>query len=199
MSATARDFPSTAYSPSTPWSGPPAARRRIPKTVAVLGFLLVFGIAGCSSGSQQNNVASLSGSSSASAAAGGTGQRSDTAQQDALVKFAQCMRAHGVNMPDPQGGAVEALPGSSSSDPAAAQKTEAANTACAKDLPNGGKPTAADNERRAKFAQCMRAHGVNMPDPVNGQGMELNLSAPGAKAAINACSSLVTGGASSGG
>jgi len=120
-----------------------------------------------------------------------------------MIKYAQCMRQHGINMPDPQGnGRIAAIAGVDPKDPAGAQKAQAANTACAKDLPNGGKPTAVDLQKQLKFAQCMRQHGVNEPDPSpngGGQGISLNLNDPATKTALRACDPAMAGGASNGG
>lgn len=174
------------------------------KLVVVAGLAATIGLAGCSSGasSSGNGVASIGGSGSpSSSAAPGSGSgdnaQSDAAEQDALVKYAQCMRQHGVNMPDPKPGnggsrgAIAAAPGVNVNDPAAMQKMDAASTACQKLLPNGGKPTAADIQRQLKFAQCMRAHGVDMPDPNpnggGGQAISINESDPKTKAALSAC------------
>ncbi|HEY4023444.1 MAG TPA: hypothetical protein VGM75_32500 [Pseudonocardiaceae bacterium] len=172
------------------------------KLVVVAGLATAIGLAGCSSApSSSGGVASINGSGATStSAASGSGSGSaqgDAAQQDAMVKFAQCMRAHGVNMPDPTPGgaggrgAVQALPGVKGNDPAAMQKMQAANTACEKLLPNGGKPTAQDIQRQLKFAQCMRAHGVEMADPnpngVGGKAISINESDPKTKAALSAC------------
>ena len=171
------------------------------KLVVVAGLAATIGLTGCSSGgSSPSGVASINGGSSGStttAAGSGSGNaQSDAAEQDAMVKFAQCMRAHGVDMPDPKpganGGRAAAMPGVSANDPAAMQKMQAASTACDKLLPNGGKPTAQDLQRELKFAQCMRAHGVDIPDPnPNGtggqEGVTINGSDPKTKAALTAC------------
>ena len=171
------------------------------KLVVVAGLAAVIGLAGCSSGaSSPNGVASINGggSSTTTAAAGsGSGNaQSDAAEQDAMVKFAQCMRAHGINMPDPKpaagGGGAMAMPGVNVNDPAAMQKMQTASTACDKLLPNGGKPTSQDIQRELKFAQCMRAHGVDVPDPSANSGgrasISINESDPKTQAAIAACS-----------
>jgi hypothetical protein len=59
--------------------------------------------------------------------------------RDRALKFAQCMREHGVNMPDPEfqpGGRVtQQMAGGDPNDP----KFQNAQNACAKDLPKGGK------------------------------------------------------------
>ena len=172
------------------------------KLLVAAGLTAAIGLVGCSSGpSSSGNVASINGggatSTSANPGSGSGNSQSDAAEQDALVKFAQCMRQHGVNMPDPTPGgssgrgAIQALPGGSAKDPAAIQKMQAASTACDKLLPNGGKPTAQDEQRRLKFAQCMRAHGVNMPDPNpnggGGEAISINMNDPKTKTALSAC------------
>jgi hypothetical protein len=177
------------------------------KLVVVVGLTTAIGLAGCSGGPSSSGVASINGSGSTStpsAAGAGSGgnSQSDAAEQDAMVKFAQCMRQHGVDMPDPKpaagggGGAVEAMPGVKANDPAAMQQMQAASTACQKLLPNGGKPTQQDLQRQLKFAQCMRAHGVDIPDPnPNGGGNRMTIDAndPKTKAAFSACMPTGTG------
>jgi hypothetical protein len=135
--------------------------------VAVTAALLLASAIGCSSGSSQNKAGA-----NATSAAG-----SDQQQQ---LKFAQCMRDHGVDMPDPGSGGLTGVapsggaPGtlSVSGDPNAVNLNPSAGNsafqACRHFLPNGGQvqpPSAAQLTQELKFAQCMRAHGVDMPDP----------------------------------
>jgi hypothetical protein len=82
------------------------------------------------------------------------------------LRFAQCMRAHGVsNFPDPNGQGIRITPAIVSS-PA----FRPAQNACKQYLPNGGAPpTTAPGDRAAAlaFARCMRQHGVpDFPDPL---------------------------------
>lgn len=160
------------------------------KLMVVAGLAAAIGVAGCSSGGPPSGVASISGSNSptsTSAAGPGSGNANE---QDAMLKFAACMRKNGVDMPDPKPGQADGMPGVSPNDPAAAQKAAAALSACEKLMPNGGQPTAQDNERALKFAQCLRAHGVNVPDPnANGGGTlpSFDTTDPKAKAALAAC------------
>ena len=88
--------------------------------------------------------------------------------QKAMLAFAQCMRAHGVDMPDPgaNGNVTIGGPGN----PIDQATMQAAQNACQSKLPKGGhQPSAAEQKQfqdaAIKFAQCMRAHGVDMPDP----------------------------------
>ena len=179
---------------SPPWS----------RLAVVVGLAVALGLTGCSASGPSTSVASIGGASSSAAAPGGSGQQPDTAEHDAMVKFAQCMRQHGVNMPDPpSNGAMAALPGvDPQKDPAGAAKAQAANAACEKDLPNGGKPSAQDVQKQLQFAQCMRQHGVDMPDPsANGGGAQLsiNFNDPKTATALKACDPTMAGGVPSGG
>jgi hypothetical protein len=88
------------------------------------------------------------------------------------VKFAQCMREHGVDMPDPKPGEGIRLrvgPGTSR------ETVDAAMEACREfnpqgNGPSGGNPQNTENVR--KFAQCMRDNGVeSFPDPSDQGGV----------------------------
>lgn len=112
-------------------------------------------------------------------------------RQDQLLKFAQCMRQHGVDIPDPVNGRIQITvtpaPGAS---PGAGPQTaddsqfQAAQNACKQYLPNGGnggrQPSQQQLDQATKFAQCMRDHGIPMEDPTvqNGditmQGGDIN-------------------------
>jgi len=97
------------------------------------------------------------------------------------VKFSHCMRAHGVSQfPDPSnpGGfssaAIDAL---NTSSPA----FNSATSTCDSLLPNEGQPTSAEFEQGTingvKVAKCMRAHGIDMPDPqVQGNHLTINMT-----------------------
>ncbi|HZO77423.1 MAG TPA: hypothetical protein VFB39_05215 [Solirubrobacteraceae bacterium] len=89
---------------------------------------------------------------------------------DAGLKFADCMRSHGVsNFPDPShGGGIQIPNGVNPSSPA----FQAAQNACSKLLPGGGPGAGPASETRKltmlKLARCMRAHGVtSFPDPTS--------------------------------
>jgi hypothetical protein len=86
---------------------------------------------------------------------------------NAGVKFAQCMRAHGVSgFPDPgTGGGPQETPVSSAPAFVSAQK------ACGGGPGGPGLPraTEAQKAQAIAFAKCMRAHGVpGWPDPIYG-------------------------------
>jgi hypothetical protein len=90
---------------------------------------------------------------------------------DQGVKFAACMRSHGLtNFPDPSsgGGGIQIKSGSGINPFSPAFKT--AQTACKKLLPGplGGNqhPTAQAIAQTRQIAVCMRQHGVTgFPDP----------------------------------
>jgi hypothetical protein len=101
----------------------------------------------------------------------GTAKGPDAATKKALLQFAQCMRDHGIDMPDPNfsGGRVTMQSKAKNMSP---EKAKAAEQACQK-YQAKIKPPASSAADREKFkqsalanAQCMRDHGLtNFPDP----------------------------------
>jgi hypothetical protein len=148
------------------------------RTALLLGLLLVLGLAaGCGKGrGGDNGVASAGGTPTASAGAGTGNSTPDPAKdQENMLKYAQCMREHGVDMPDPQfegGGISMSIP--QGTDKA---KVEAADKECRHFMPNGGQPMKADpemQEKMRKYAQCMRENGVpEFPDPSEDGGIRI--------------------------
>lgn len=98
--------------------------------------------------------------------------------QKAMLAFAQCMRDHGVDIPDPGSGPVQFT-----GDPTT---MDAAQTAC-QHLLKGQDfkgPSAAEQakmrDQLLKFSACMRAHGINMPDPTfSGNGATVRVGDAG--------------------
>lgn len=95
--------------------------------------------------------------------------------RDSAVKFAQCMREHGVDMPDPKvdanGGMAVTLKGGPKSGNTEAD-LEQAQKACGKFMEDAGAGKPLDAAAQAKLqdamlahARCMREHGIDMPDP----------------------------------
>jgi hypothetical protein len=107
-------------------------------------------------------------SDSAHTSATATATAKQASGRDKAVKFAECIRAHGVaDFPDPN--AKGDFEYGVSVSPAVWKR---ATTAC-KDLqPPGtlsGKRTQKEQSDALKFAQCMRDNGVkDFPDPANG-------------------------------
>ncbi|MGA2012855.1 MAG: hypothetical protein ABSH51_20285 [Solirubrobacteraceae bacterium] len=127
------------------------ARRCVAIAVAVVSGVVV--IAGCGSASSPSSSAS--------------------GRAAAALRFAACMRSHGVaNFPDPDlsGGGIGFSIKSSSGINPASPSFEAAQKTCGKLLPGGapgsGKPSAAIEAQMLAISECMRAHGVSgFPDP----------------------------------
>ncbi|MBG0830333.1 hypothetical protein HS041_21440 [Planomonospora sp. ID67723] len=109
-------------------------------------------------------------------AAGGTAQPTAPASspasssapsdpQEAQLKFAQCMREHGVDMDDPDGSgriSIKSRPGDQAKTEKAMKECQPLMESVIKDR---GPQSPQDRDRMLKFAQCMREHGVDMPDP----------------------------------
>jgi len=154
-----------------------------PRYALMAGFLVgLLGLAAtaCSSGPPGPSVASLHGQSNA---AHGTSVGAPTQQQSDqdIVDYTHCLRAHGVNEPDPHqvthngySGLAFDVPPSSPTDNAA---TEACRHFIAKLL--GAKQAGARQEitrwlpSLVRYAACMRGHDIAMLDP--GPQGELNL------------------------
>jgi hypothetical protein len=136
-------------------------------------------------------LAALAGAVLALGACGGSGKdnnspgsREDQAFDGAL-KFAKCLREHGIDAPDPQrgsdGGIKQRIGGPGGARPNEG-KMQAADKACAKYRAFGGgdapDPAQVAKQRDAfvAYARCMRAKNINMPDPkVSGNGIQMTI------------------------
>jgi hypothetical protein len=184
--------------------------RRTFATCALAGTIAV-GLSACgSSGSSASSSTSASSSSASSRSA-------------ERVKYAECLRSHGVNVPDPSSSG--GFPGGGGGAPGGGGGTsttgggpggyrallstatgQAAEKACAslrgKSFgAGGGNP--ADQAKFAaaavKFAECMRAHNIDIPDPSTSSGGAFSIfkdlrgssetNSPAFKSAMTACSS----------
>ncbi|WP_433351786.1 hypothetical protein ACQP25_02235 [Microtetraspora malaysiensis] len=112
----------------------------------------------------------------ASAGGGASGPESSPSasatldRHEAQLKFAQCMREHGVDMADPDTSGAIRIEMPKGMDKG---KADAAMKECQPLMEQavGDKakaPDPATRDRMVKFAQCMREHGVDMPDPSGG-------------------------------
>jgi hypothetical protein len=97
--------------------------------------------------------------------------------QERARELAQCMRDHGVEVPDPESGPDSPVTVGPGRNGAADEKTKAALEACREFMPNGGELTTPDPqqlEQARAYAQCMRDHGVGtFPDPQPDGGIQL--------------------------
>jgi hypothetical protein len=100
----------------------------------------------------------------------------------AMLAHARCMRKHGVNVPDPKPGGGELFTMDSSTSPETLDKAQKACESLMKGI--GGKASQKELEKdfaaALKFARCMRAHGIDMPDPTReGGGIKMTIGGPG--------------------
>jgi hypothetical protein len=152
-------------------------RRHLVGACAVVPLVLLVAVAGCARSGGGSKVASVSGTASPTASASGAANLS---AKERALKFAQCMRDHGVPMEDPQfdGDKIQVQiggPGGSLDK----SKVDAAQEACKEWAPIGGpggaKPDPQMLENMRKQAQCMRDNGVeNFPDPGTDGGIRID-------------------------
>jgi hypothetical protein len=101
--------------------------------------------------------------------------------REAALKYAQCMRKHGVDMPDPQfnGRGMSIQMGGPDTKRMPKATMDAAQRACQK-IMEKVKPRSMSKEDQTKareaalkMARCMRARGFDFPDPQFGTGGEI--------------------------
>ncbi|GLW64142.1 hypothetical protein Arub01_23860 [Actinomadura rubrobrunea] len=132
--------------------------------VAAVLIMVMAGAAACGGEDGGAQVASAGGSAAAKASASPS---KSLDPDDAMLQFARCMRANGVNVPDPQGGDLKgmrlAVKGVDR------DRLQDAMEKCRPYLMAGGRiPDLKDPKVRdqyTEFAQCMRQQGVDIPDP----------------------------------
>jgi hypothetical protein len=133
--------------------------------ILTVPLLMALALAGCAeTGGDNNGIATAGGNASASPSAGAGEELSDDERR---LKFAECMRENGIDMPDPGegGGGVRIRAGEGTTP----EEVDAAMKACKQYAPNGGEPiklSPEQVEQMRKFAKCMRENGVpEFPDP----------------------------------
>jgi hypothetical protein len=135
---------------------------------------------------------------------GATGPAKNPDPQEQALRFVKCMRAHGVNLPDPgpNGFIRVGGPNGRTRGPVQTPQFKKAQKACAKYAPQGTLSPAKRQElqeRFLEFARCMRENGVpNFPDPKFDQGggfliggPGLNPNSPAVRKAREACEKLL--------
>jgi hypothetical protein len=129
------------------------------------------------------SIGTVAGASTGDAGGDDTGSSGSDDQPDeadvqqATLDFAQCMREHGVDMPDPtfdaEGNGQIMVRAGGPGDEIDPEQMEAANEACqpimeavrgAFDAPDPEELERMKAEA-LEFSQCMREHGVDIPDP----------------------------------
>jgi hypothetical protein len=170
----------------------PNARRVCASAVALA---LAVGVAACGSSS------STSSSNAASSTSSQTYQ--------ARLNLAKCFRAHGINVPDPSASGGPAGGGGEifrSLQNYSQAQVDAARQACQQYISKAFPRLNLTPAQRAqvqqqlvKFAQCMRSHGINIPDPQISSGggfgfrqafRSIDRNSPAFQAANKACASL---------
>jgi len=189
--------------------------------LCIMSAALAVAVSACGS-SSSSSTASSSASAGAGAGAGAGG--SSSATYEARLNYAKCMRAHGVNVPDPSANGGPAAGGGAGGAGFRSLRSSpnftTASTACAKYRSKAfGFANISPAEQAKftaellKFAECMRAHSINVPDPTSsGAGGPFQIfrsipsterDSPAFEAATKACSSVLPrfgrGGAAGGG
>jgi hypothetical protein len=146
--------------------------------IALLAGLLGTLATACSTGPSGRTVASLPGSHSH--AASDSSSSSGSYDQD-IVDYTHCLRAHGVNEPDPTTETHSGHTGLSFAVPPATPANRAALAACNHFIASlvAAKAAGASRELASwlpslvRYASCMRSHDISMLDP--GPQGQLNL------------------------
>jgi hypothetical protein len=134
--------------------------------ILTVPLLLALALAGCAQngGDNDNGIATAGGAKATPSASADAGV--NLSDDERRLKFAECMREQGIDMPDPGDGPGVRIRVGEGTDP---KKVDAAMEACKKYAPNGGEPpklNAEQLEQARKFAKCMRSNGVpDFPDP----------------------------------
>jgi len=178
------------------------SRRALPVALVLAGVMLTGACAKSSDGpevaSLRANPADIPAPAATASTAAAAGDRTDQLRQ-----FAQCMRDKGVDVKDPQpgaglGGVVGMGEGVNPNDPHVIQAFQE----CQSKLPNGGQPPRLNPQQVEifrQFAQCVRDHGVDLPDPTADGGLQPPsgglgaLRSPAFQAALVACRDKLTG------
>ncbi|MFC4121001.1 hypothetical protein [Nonomuraea zeae] len=150
-------------------------KRLLPAAV-ILVLVLSLALAACGGAPAPDDgvVSAATGPASASATASASPSATMDADEAAL-KFAQCMREHGVDMADPKGGRLQLMIPEGTDKKKAEQADKACRPIMESAVRDRATPSQEDFDRMLKFAQCMREHGIDMADPKPGEGLRVQL------------------------
>ncbi|MFG1815821.1 hypothetical protein ACGFIF_18815 [Kribbella sp. NPDC049174] len=125
-------------------------------------------LTGCGSEEPDNQVASGTGAQAQATAP--SSAPASLSRDEMAIKFTQCLREQGLNVPDPEPGKGPMLKFDRNSG-VTQQKVQEAMDACKQYNPQGESgPNPRQEENGRKFAECMRKNGVEkFPDPKPGQ------------------------------
>jgi hypothetical protein len=153
----------------------------MPKPIAAVALLaaLALGLSACGSSSSTTTTSS--------AAASGTSTTASRATYEARLNLAKCLRAHGLNVPDPSpnGGVAGGGGGGGILRTIRSQPNfQSAMNACSRytkqafpRLNLSAAQRAQFQQDAVKFAECMRAHNIDIPDPTTQPGGGFGLKA----------------------
>jgi hypothetical protein len=164
---------------------------------ALAAAITIGSLAACGGGGGSGNgaeVASIDDTSPDATTDGTTGDSvadAPTDPEEAMLAFTECMRDHGVDMPDPEmakpatggakpGNAVIAVEGNPD-DPTFQKANEACEPLMANmrsDLEDDPERLAEMKEQMLAFAQCMRDQGIDMPDPTFDENGRVKMTGP---------------------
>jgi hypothetical protein len=163
--------------------------------LAALGIAGLTVLAACGGGAAgAPRVASVAGDGTTTTTAAASGEADQADAEQAMLDFATCMREHGIDMPDPQfngsGGGVFTAGKEGADNPVDKAKLDEAQQACQSYLdkvkqnapPMDPAKLEEEKQRLLDFAQCMRDHGIDFPDPqisTDGGGMQVEMGGPG--------------------
>jgi hypothetical protein len=142
-------------------------RTVLQRVLAATAVTLLLGLSAACGDSKDADDSALPDAAGASSASPSADDEADLDPEDAMLKFAQCMREHGVDMPDPSPGGGIRVNGEGMSE----DQMEAAQAACQKWMdmaePEGGGDELSEEEKQSflDMAACMRERGYNFPDP----------------------------------
>ncbi|GAB2596436.1 hypothetical protein Aab01nite_71690 [Paractinoplanes abujensis] len=142
--------------------------------VWLAGLMMVLAAAGCAAPDDDGDGVATAQTGAATAAA--SPSAAATFDEDAPLKYAQCMREHGMTwFPDPQPDGRMMIKTPKGLDPT---KFEAAREACQEFAPEGGEGGQPDPElieKARQMAKCMRENGVpEFPDPQADGSLQLD-------------------------
>ncbi|HYN97781.1 MAG TPA: hypothetical protein VES42_28410 [Pilimelia sp.] len=150
--------------------------RRLRVAAVPLAALALFvALAGCAGQDGDAPGIATAGKGGSASATPSAGPSDDLPDEERRLKFAECMRGEGLDVPDPGTGDGPMFRFREGQDRA---KVEKAMEACRQYAPNGGRPPRLDGaqlEQFRKLAKCMRENGIeNFPDPAADGGIRLN-------------------------
>jgi hypothetical protein len=164
-------------------------RKPVHAAIATAVLLAVTTLSGCGAGDDDPEIPSAGSGSPASDDSPSAPSGEATSRDDMLLRYAQCLRRHGVDVEDPESGEGIQLQIESEEEQATA---DAAQKACEQYAPPPGEEDPeAEREDMLETARCMREHGVEtFPDPKPGEGIGIDetiASDPDFEAAEKAC------------